>query len=72
MDPNILSYKAHRQPHYSWATRRVQCERKAVVGYSEHMEADENVTVKNLRVCEKVLTGLFKKNNGRTAKKMWE
>ena len=31
-----------------------------VVGYSEHMEADENETVKNLRACEKILTGLFK------------
>ena len=36
-----------------------------VVGYSKHMEADESSTVKNLRACEKVLTGLFKKHKGR-------
>jgi len=36
-----------------------------VVGYSKHMEADESETVKNLRACEKLLTGLFKKNKGR-------
>ena len=36
-----------------------------VVGYSKHMEADENETVKNLRACEKILTGLFKKYKGR-------
>ena len=31
-----------------------------VVGYSKHMEADESGTVKNLRACEKLITGLFK------------
>jgi class 3 adenylate cyclase/TolB-like protein len=36
-----------------------------VVGYSKHMEADESETVKNLRACEKLLTGLFKKYKGR-------
>ena len=33
-----------------------------VVGYSKHMETDESETVKNLRVCEKVLIGLFDKH----------
>ena len=36
-----------------------------VVGYSKHMEADESGTVKNLRACEKLLTGLFNKHKGR-------
>ena len=36
-----------------------------VVGYSKHMEANESETVKNLRACEKLLTGLFKKHKGR-------
>ena len=36
-----------------------------VVGYSKHTEADESETVKNLRACEKLLTGLFKKHKGR-------
>ena len=36
-----------------------------VVGYSKHMEADESGTVKNLRSCEKILTGLFEKHKGR-------
>ena len=36
-----------------------------VVGYSKHMEADESETVKNLRVCEKLLSGLFDKHKGR-------
>ena len=36
-----------------------------VVGYSKHMEADESETVKNLRSCEKLLTGFFKKHKGR-------
>ena len=36
-----------------------------VVGYSKHMEEDENGTVKNLRACEKILTGLFEKHKGR-------
>ena len=31
-----------------------------VVGYSKHMEADESETVKNLRACEKLLTGLLR------------
>ena len=35
------------------------------VGYSKHMEADESATVKNLRACEKTLTGLFEKHKGR-------
>ena len=68
MGLDIRSYKAHHQPHYSWAIRRAPCEIKAVVGYSEHMEADESVTVKDLRACKKVLTVLLKKNNGRKAK----
>ena len=36
-----------------------------VVGYSKQMEADESGTVKNLRACEKLLTGFFKKHKGR-------
>ena len=36
-----------------------------VVGYSKHMEADESKTVKNLRACEKIITGLFDKHKGR-------
>ena len=36
-----------------------------VVGYSKHIEADESETVKELRACEKLLTGLFKKHKGR-------
>ncbi len=36
-----------------------------VVGYSKHMEADESETVKNLRACEKILTGLLGKHRGR-------
>ena len=36
-----------------------------VVGYSKHMEANESGTVINLRACEKILTGLFKKHKGR-------
>ena len=39
-----------------------------VVGYSKHMEADESGTVKNLRACEKILTGLFEKHKGRLFK----
>ena len=35
-----------------------------VVGYSKHMEADESGTVKNLRACDKILTGLFQKHKG--------
>ncbi len=35
-----------------------------VVGYSKHMDADESGTVKNLRACEKILTGLFEKHKG--------
>ena len=35
-----------------------------VVSYSKHMEANESETVKNLRVCEKILTKLFKKHGG--------
>ena len=36
-----------------------------VVGYSKHTEADESGTVKNLRACGKILTGLFEKHKGR-------
>ena len=36
-----------------------------VVGYSKHMEADESETIRNLRACEKILTGLFEKHIGR-------
>ena len=36
-----------------------------VVGYSKHMETDESGTVKNLRACEKILTGLFEKHKCR-------
>ena len=36
-----------------------------VVGYSKHMEVDESETVKNLRACERVLAGLFKKHKAR-------
>ena len=36
-----------------------------VVGYSKHMEVDESETVKNLRACENLLTGLFEKHKGR-------
>ncbi len=36
-----------------------------VVGYSKHMEADESETVKNLRACEKLLSGCFDKHKGR-------
>ena len=36
-----------------------------VVGYSKHMEADESETVKNLRACEKLLSGFFEKHKGR-------
>ena len=36
-----------------------------VVGYSKHIEADESETIHNLRECEAILTGLFKKHDGR-------
>ena len=36
-----------------------------VVGYSKHMETNESETVKNLRSCERLLTELFEKHNGR-------
>ena len=36
-----------------------------VVGYSKHMEADESETIFNLRDCEAILLGLFKKHGGR-------
>ena len=36
-----------------------------VVGYSKHMEADESETILNLRDCEALLLGLFKKHAGR-------
>ncbi len=36
-----------------------------VVGYSKHMEADESETILNLRECEALLLGLFKKYEGR-------
>ena len=35
-----------------------------VVGCRKHMEADESGTVKNLRACEKILTGMFEKYKG--------
>ena len=36
-----------------------------VVGYSKHMEADENETIHSLRACEKILQKLFAKYDGR-------
>ena len=36
-----------------------------VVGYSKHMEANEKETVKNLKVCEQILTKVFKLHKGR-------
>ena len=36
-----------------------------VVGYSKHMEADENQTIKSLRRCEEILLKLFSKYDGR-------
>ena len=36
-----------------------------VVNYSKHMEIDENQTIKNLRICEKILKGLFEKYEAR-------
>ena len=36
-----------------------------VVAYSKHMETDKSGIVKNLRACEKILTGLFEKHKGR-------
>ena len=36
-----------------------------VVDYSKHMETDESETVKALRACEKVLSGLFDKHKAR-------
>ena len=36
-----------------------------VVGYSKHMEANEKETVKNLKVCEKILTKTFENHKGR-------
>ena len=36
-----------------------------VVGYSKHMEANESETILNLRECEAILLGSFKKNGGR-------
>ena len=36
-----------------------------VVGYSKHMEAKESETIHNLRACERILTGLFAKHDGR-------
>ena len=35
-----------------------------VVGYSKHMEKDENATIKNYNACEKILNKLLKKYNG--------
>lgn len=35
-----------------------------VVGYSKHMEKDENATIKSYNACEKILTKLLKKYNG--------
>ena len=36
-----------------------------VVGYSKHIETDENATIKNLRACESLLKGLFEKYKAR-------
>lgn len=36
-----------------------------VVGYSKHMEADENETIHSLRACEEILQKLFAKYDGR-------
>ena len=36
-----------------------------IVGYSKHMEANENETIHNLRDCEKILKDLFDQNGGR-------
>ena len=36
-----------------------------VVGYSKHMETNEKETVKNLKVCEKILTKTFENHKGR-------
>ena len=35
-----------------------------VVGYSKHMEKDENATIKKYNACEKILNKLLKKYNG--------
>ena len=35
-----------------------------VVGYSKHMEENENETVKSLRRCETILRNLLKKHEG--------
>ena len=36
-----------------------------VVGYSKHIEIDESGTIKNLRACAKLFTGLLSKHKGR-------
>jgi adenylate cyclase len=36
-----------------------------VVGYSKHMETNEKETVKNLKVCEKILRKTFENHKGR-------
>ena len=36
-----------------------------VVGYSKHMETNEKETVKNLKVCEKILAKTFENHKGR-------
>ena len=36
-----------------------------IVGYSKHLETDESETRLNLRECEAILLGLFKKHGGR-------
>lgn len=36
-----------------------------VVGYSKHMEVDENQTIKSLRHCEEILLKLFAEYDGR-------
>ena len=35
-----------------------------VVGYSKHMEKDENATIKSYNACEKILNKLLKKYKG--------
>ncbi len=36
-----------------------------VVGYSKHMETNEQETVKNLKVCEKILILIFENKNNK-------
>ena len=36
-----------------------------VLGYSKHMETNEQETVKNLKVCEKILILIFENKNNK-------